>query len=121
VAHGTWLGTPKTSELSKSSPVPLRASGGREGGKDRRKGISETGAAEYEAYSYGGFGYSFQSPFAVPQAHLGGGKTGDFPKSSVGWSTYDACTIIATPVPSGNVAWKGKSTESSTCESPTNG
>ncbi|CAK9043903.1 Mycosubtilin synthase subunit A [Durusdinium trenchii] len=37
---------------------------GREGGKDRRKGVSE-GPTEYEAYA--GFGYSFASPFAVPQ------------------------------------------------------
>ena len=61
-------------------PQSSRA-GGREGGKDRRKGISETGAAEYEAYSYGGFGYSFQSPFAVPQAFFEwGNKEDDFPQ-----------------------------------------
>lgn len=43
--------------------------GGREGGRERRKGVAEgpSASAEYEAYSYGGFGYSFQSPFAVPQ------------------------------------------------------
>lgn len=71
-------------------PRPQRASGGRESGKDRRKGISETGAAEYEAYSYGGFGYSFQSPFAVPQAYPGGGKTGDLPQIQR-WMVHIRC------------------------------
>ncbi|CAJ1416719.1 unnamed protein product, partial [Effrenium voratum] len=46
----------------------LGGMGGREGGKDRRKGVSEGGGDAYaEAYGYGGFGYMTPSPYAVPQ------------------------------------------------------
>ena len=46
--------------------------GGREGGKDRRKGVSEGGGDAYaEAYGYGGFGYMTPSPYAVPQEGTG--------------------------------------------------
>ena len=42
---------------------------GREG-KERRKGVSEKGAGDFESYGYGYGGYSFVSPYAVPQEGL---------------------------------------------------